>query len=83
MISQSTKLSAIVRSLLFSSPNFKIHPSKDSEAVPTGPETPKRVRATSVTASSMMSLGIKICVSLYVSNVEQGEGGGCENVLLT
>ena len=62
------KVSTLVRSLFLSSPDFKIHPCKASESVPPGPELPESFRATDLTAYFMISTGIKIGVSEYVSN---------------
>ena len=52
---------------VLSSPNFSSHPCSASESVPPGPELPESLRATDSTASSVMSTGIKIGVSSYVS----------------
>ena len=61
----------LVRSIFLYSRNLKNHPCKVSESIPTGTEPPKSFRATNLTASSVMSMGIKISVSSYVFNVEQ------------
>ena len=71
MTSQSTKVSTLVRSLVLSYPNFRSHPCSASESVLAGPELPESFRATDSTASSVMSTGMKISVSPYVSNVVQ------------
>ena len=66
-----TEVSTLVRTLLLSSPNFKIHPLRASEFVPHGPELPDMVLVTNSTAPSLMIMVIKIGVLLYVFNVEQ------------
>ena len=69
LANHSTKVSTLVCSLVISSPNFMIHTCSDSEPVPPRPEPPKSLRVTNSTASYVMLTGIKIGVSLYVSNV--------------
>ena len=71
IVSQSTKVSTLVCSIVLSSPNFRSHPCSDSECVLPGPELPESFRATDFTDSSVMSTGMKIGVSSYVSNVSQ------------
>ena len=76
LASQSTKVLTLLRSLFLSSLNFKSHPCRASKSVPPGPELPKSFCATKLTTSSVISIGIKIGVYLYTSNLEQGGGGG-------
>ena len=70
-LTSQKNVSTLVRSIVLSSPNFRSHTCSTSKSVPPGPELPKRFRDTDSTASSVMSTGIKISVSSYVSNVAQ------------
>ena len=74
---QSTKVFTLVHSLVLSSPNSRSHPCSAFKSVTPRQETPESLRATNYTSSSVVSVGIKIVVSPYISNVAQ-EG----NVLL-
>ena len=71
MANQSTKVSRLVLSRVMSSPNLRSHPCSALESVPLGTEIHESFRATDSTASSVMYTGMKIGVSLYVSNVAQ------------
>ena len=71
MDNQSTNVSVLVRSLVLSSPNFRIHTCSAYESVPTGPELPESLRATNSMYSFVMLMGIKISVSSFIFNVEQ------------
>ena len=62
LASHSTIISTLTKSFFLSTPNFKIHPCRDSESVPPRPELPESFRVTNLTASSIMSKGIKIGV---------------------
>ena len=68
---KSTKLSTLVLSLVLYLPNFRSNTCSASESVPPGPELPRKFCATDYTASSVMSTGMKIGVSSYVSNIAQ------------
>ena len=57
--------------MILQSPCFISHPCSTFKYVPPGPELFKSFCATDSIASSMMLIGIKIVVSLYVSNVSQ------------
>ena len=59
-ITSQKKVSRLVRSLVLSSPNFRIHVCIDSKSVPPVPELPESLRATDSTVSSVISTGIKI-----------------------
>ena len=63
--------SILVRILVLSSPSFRSHPCSAPESVLPETELPKHFCATDYTASSVMSTGIKIGVSSYVSSIAQ------------
>ena len=67
----------LVHSIFLSSTDFKIRPCSASKSVTPGPEAPGRFSTANLIASSLFSTGIKIGVSLYVSNVAQEEIFSC------
>ena len=68
---QLIKVSTLLRNLLLSSPNFKIHPCRSFASIPVGPKLPESFHATNLTTSYVMSTEIKIGVLVYVTKVEQ------------
>ena len=58
-----------------SSPNFNSYPYIASESVPLRTKIPESLRVNNLTTSYVISMGIKISVFSYTSNIEQ-QGGG-------
>ena len=71
LANQSKNISTLVYSLVLSPTNFRSYSGNLSDSVPPGLELFKSLRATDSAASSVMSMGMKIGVSLYVSIVAQ------------